>query len=271
MQELALEALLAGARGERPDFEPLIRAARNTLRSNELDPAFKAEAILLPQEGVIAERIDVIDPDAIHRVARGAADRGRRRLFDDLAKAQAASASRDRTCHRSPRGPGGSARSRWDCLSAGDAREGARLAKAQFDAADNMTDRQGALGVLVSLDAPEREQALAAFFDRFKDDALVLDKWFALQAAAQRHGHARRRSRQLASHPSFTLAESEPAARARRQPRHEPLGVQPRFRARLPLPRRHDHRGRQAESADRCATGAAARPLAEARTEPRRR
>ncbi len=47
----------AGARGEQVDFEPLIRAARNTLRSNELDPAFKAEAILLPQEAVIAERV----------------------------------------------------------------------------------------------------------------------------------------------------------------------------------------------------------------------
>ena len=67
MQELAFEALLAGARGEQPDFEPLIRAARNTLRSNELDPAFKAEAILLPQEGLIAERINVIDPDAVHQ------------------------------------------------------------------------------------------------------------------------------------------------------------------------------------------------------------
>ena len=67
-----------------------------------------------------------------------------------------------------------------------------------------MTDRQGALGVLVSLDAPEREQALAAFFDRFKDDALVLDKWFALQAAAQRTDTLDAVEK-LASHPSFTL------------------------------------------------------------------
>ena len=49
-----------------------------------------------------------------------------------------------------------------------------------------MTDRQGALGVLVSLQAPERQAALDAFYERFQDDALVLDKWFALQAAAQR-------------------------------------------------------------------------------------
>jgi aminopeptidase N len=89
-------------------------------------------------------------------------------------------------------------------LSAGDPAEGARRAKAQFDEADNMTDRQGGLGVLVSLDAPEREQALAAFYDRFKDDPLVLDKWFALQATAQRDSTLDE-VEQLASHPAFTL------------------------------------------------------------------
>jgi len=89
-------------------------------------------------------------------------------------------------------------------LAAGDPQQGARIAKAQFDAADNMTDRQGALGVLVSLDAPEREQALQAFYDRFEQDALVIDKWFSLQAAAQRVGTLDEVER-LASHPAFTL------------------------------------------------------------------
>jgi aminopeptidase N len=71
-------------------------------------------------------------------------------------------------------------------LAAGHPERGATLAKAQFDSADNMTDRQSALTVLASLDAPEREQAFASFYDRFESDSLVLDKWFALQAAAQR-------------------------------------------------------------------------------------
>ena len=67
-----------------------------------------------------------------------------------------------------------------------------------------MTDRQGALGVLVSLDAPERQAALDAFYDRFRDDALVLDKWFALQAAAQRPDTVDQ-VRRLAKHPDFTI------------------------------------------------------------------
>jgi aminopeptidase N len=89
-------------------------------------------------------------------------------------------------------------------LAAGNEREGSSLAKAQFDRADNMTDRQGALGILVSLDTPERPAALEAFYERFHDDPLVLDKWFALQAAAQRKDTVDVVQR-LASHADFTI------------------------------------------------------------------
>ena len=70
--------------------------------------------------------------------------------------------------------------------------------------ADNMTDRQGALGVLVSLEAPERKDALDAFYDRFRDDPLVIDKWFALQAAAQRADTVDQVLK-LAQHPDFVM------------------------------------------------------------------
>ena len=66
MQEMMMRALTAGARGEPVDSEGVIRAVAATLQSNSLDPAFKAEAILLPSETLIAERMDVVDPDAIH-------------------------------------------------------------------------------------------------------------------------------------------------------------------------------------------------------------
>jgi aminopeptidase N len=204
MQELAFGALLAGAHGEQADFEPLIRAARNTLRSNELDPAFKAEAILLPQEAMVAERMEVVDPDAIHaareqlRTALGEA------LMDDLAKAQGAVAGSGHDLSSLAKGTRRLRSVTLGLLAAGNPQEGARIAKALFDAADNMTDRQGALGVLVSLDAPECEQALQAFYDRFEQDALVIDKWFALQAAAQR-ADTLEQVETLAGHPAFTL------------------------------------------------------------------
>ena len=57
MQELMMAALTAGARGEELDVEPVIRAVKATLQSNALDPAFKAEAILVPSDTLIAERM----------------------------------------------------------------------------------------------------------------------------------------------------------------------------------------------------------------------
>jgi aminopeptidase N len=205
MQELAFDALLAGARGEAVDAEPLIRAAGNTLRSNELDPAFKAEAILLPTEAVIAERMDVVDPDAIHSSREHLRHSLGRALMDDLAKAQAADAGSGADLSPLAKGTRRLRSVALGLIAGADQARAASLAKAQFEAADNMTDRQGALGVLVSLNAPEREAALMTFYDRFHDDALVLDKWFALQAAAQRTDTLDQ-VLTLAAHRDFTIA-----------------------------------------------------------------
>ena len=204
MQELAFGAILSEARGEHADFEPLVRAARNTLRSNELDPAFKAEAIMLPQEAVVAERLGVVEPDAVHAARERLRSALGKALIDDLAKVHSANAGSGADLSPMAKGTRRLRSVALGLIAGGDPEQGAQLAKAQFDAADNMTDRQGSLGVLVSLYRPERDDALEAFFQRFKDDALVLDKWFALQAAAQREDTLEEVER-LALHPSFTL------------------------------------------------------------------
>ncbi len=186
VQELMMRALVAGAGGETADPGAVIDAIDATLKSNSLDAAFRAEAILLPSESLIADRVEVVDPDTIH----AAREQLRRAIGSTLSNALLAA-------HRSDGVEGhdlsphakGVRRLRTvalGLLSAADEPQATSLAKAQFDRADNMTDRQGALGILVSLDAPERQAALDAFYQRFHDDALVLDKWFALQAAAQR-------------------------------------------------------------------------------------
>ena len=204
MQELMMRALTAGARGEAADAEPVTRAIEATLKSNSLDPAFKGEAILLPSESLVADRMDIVDPDAIH----ASREQLRSAIGSALSKALLAA-------HRSDGAAGGDLspaakgirRLRTVALgliAAADEARAATLAKAQFDRADNMTDRQGALGILVSLDAPERQAALDAFYERFHDDPLVLDKWFALQAAAQRKDTVDQVLR-LASHPDFVV------------------------------------------------------------------
>jgi aminopeptidase N len=203
LQELMYGALLAGARGETVDPAPVIAAMRGTLRSNALDAAYKGEALSLPTEGLIGDRMDLVDPDAIHRSREALRQAVGSALADDLARAQAMGAS---GTDLSPEAKGVRRLKSvaLALLSAGDSARGAALAKSQFDAADNMTDRQGAMMVLTSLDGPEREAAFGEFYDRYQDDSLVLDKWFALQAAAQR-ADTIDVVEALAKHPAFSV------------------------------------------------------------------
>ena len=71
-------------------------------------------------------------------------------------------------------------------MAAGD-QDAQRLAEQQYASADNMTDSMAALSALINYgqgDYPQ--QALAAFYDKWRDNPLVIDKWFALQATAAR-------------------------------------------------------------------------------------
>jgi aminopeptidase N len=92
-----------------------------------------------------------------------------------------------------------------------DPAEAIRLANAQYDKADNMTDRAAALAALLTASATAgagaAETALADFYRRFEQQPLVIDKWFALQATQR--GSAERPVidvvRRLMAHPAFTL------------------------------------------------------------------
>ena len=75
----------------------------------------------------------------------------------------------------------------------------------RFQAADNMTDRQAALGLLTDLPGPARERSLEAFYERWREDPLVLDKWFSLHAQS-RLPDTCARVRALCEHTDFSLA-----------------------------------------------------------------
>lgn len=83
-----------------------------------------------------------------------------------------------------------------------DTPETTSLVKQQFDTADNMTDRMAALSILSEIAGPERTHALGAFHARFKDDAVVLDKWLSVQSTSSLPGtldHVKA----LLTHPSY--------------------------------------------------------------------
>jgi aminopeptidase N len=205
IQELMLRWLTATAKGEIVDPGAVLQAVGGTLRSNQLDPAFKAEAILPPSESLIGDRMDVIEPDAIHAAREQLRSAIGKELAGELSNAQRGGGQSGDNLSKEAKGARRLRTIALNLLAAGDEARGAQLAKAQFDNADNMTDRQGALVVLASLDAPEREQALKAFYDRYEDDPLVIDKWFAVQASAQRADTVEQ-VEALAQHGKFSIA-----------------------------------------------------------------
>ncbi|MBV9079360.1 MAG: aminopeptidase N, partial [Methylobacteriaceae bacterium] len=172
----------------------------------EADPAFAALTLALPSEAEIAQEIGRdVDPDAVFRA--------RRRLRASIGSALAPRllSLRKRFAATGPYSPDAESAGQrslrnvaLDLLAAGDAAHGARLARAQFDAATNMTDRLVALAVLSLVSGPERETALASFAERHSGEPLVLDKWFALQATIPEDGTLER-VRRLMSHPAFAF------------------------------------------------------------------
>jgi aminopeptidase N len=205
MQQLMLDTLIASVSAGAADHKPVIEAVRETLTNSALDRAFVAEAVLLPSEAYIGDRMSEVDPEAIH-AAREALRADLGRALESLWRGAYAETAADRYEY-SPAAKG-ARRLRTIALgylTAAGAPDAASLAKRQHDEADNMTDRQGALGVLVNTDAPERSEALAAFYDRYRDNALVLDKWFTAQALATRADTAAA-VEALAGHADFTLA-----------------------------------------------------------------
>ena len=202
IQELMMRWLVAEADGGAPDLGPVVRAVADTLRSNALDSAYKAEAILPPNESIVGDRMTVVDPDAIHAAREKLRSAIGRAMLGELANAQRPSGLSGDDVSREAKGARRLRTVALGLLAAGDPAQGAELAKAQFDSADNMTDRQGALTVLASLEAEQRDQALRAFYERFEDDPLVIDKWFAVQASAQR-ADALAQVEALAKHPQF--------------------------------------------------------------------
>jgi len=180
----------------------LIDALRVTLNDAALDPAFRELALTLPSETLVAEQMEEIDPQAIHAA--------RRFLRGALAKALRADLRRAYDDHQTPgayRPDAASAarRALKNCalayLAENDDADAHALAQRQYDRAGNMSDRLAALAALVNSSAPQRQAALARFYDDFRDEALVVDKWFALQATAR--GTDVATVRELMRHPAF--------------------------------------------------------------------
>jgi aminopeptidase N len=212
MQSLIVQHLVAATGGgmlcdaeRQAGRESIGRALAAVIDDPALDDLMRGELMILPAESYLAEQLPVADPGAIHAEREGLKAWLGRELESSL------TALHDRVS-AVPYGRDAAARGARKLktqvlvyLAAGNAAEAARRASVQYDRADNMTDRQGALMVLCGLDNPARAERLADFHKRYEGNALVLDKWFSLQAGSL-HRDVLDHVNALASHPDFTMA-----------------------------------------------------------------
>jgi aminopeptidase N len=216
-QQLTLRRALAAIRAEGPpDPTPLdeafIEGMRGVLRHPTLDAAFKELVLTLPAESYIAEQLEVADPQRVHAVREAMRQQLALALHEDWIWAWEThhdnGAYRFDNVSAGRRALAGLALAML-CLAARETGHPVWPGKTyqRFKDADNMTDRFNALAALVGAGHPLATQALERFYAQYKGDALVLDKWFALQAGApDRGGDVLPKVRQLLTHPDFTLA-----------------------------------------------------------------
>ncbi|MGF6591227.1 aminopeptidase N [Pseudomonas sp. 2835] len=187
----------------------LVTALGTVLANEQLDQAMVAEMLSLPSEAYLTEISEVADVDAIHAAREFARKQIAEQLFDALNARYQANRALSRGTEYVAEAEHFARRSLQNIvlsylmLSARPEVLAATLE--QFDACDNMTERLTALAVLVNSPfEAERGKALEVFAENFKDNPLVMDQWFSVQAASTLPGGLAR-VKALMQHPAFTL------------------------------------------------------------------
>ncbi len=184
-----------------PDY--YVDACRKTLKNHDLDKALIARALTLPSLTYIGEMLPVIDVDAIHRAREFIYSQLAVELKDDLLQVY-----QDNLQQKFSLSPASMAERflRNQALSylmyLHD--QGESLALQQYHAAENMTDQMAAFRSLVHHETAHSEQVISAFYQQWKDEQLVMDKWFTVQATAP-HVSSIARVEKLFEHADFDI------------------------------------------------------------------
>ena len=187
----------------------LVEALRTVLGNDQLDQAMVAEMLSLPGEAYLTEISDVADVEAIHAAREFARKQLADSLFDalwaryqanrEVSKATPYVAEAEHFARRALQNIA------LSYLMLSGKPQVLAAALEQFEHSDNMTERLTALAVLVNSPyESEKAAALASFADQFKDNPLVMDQWFSVQAGSTLPGGLQR-VRELMEHPAFTI------------------------------------------------------------------
>ena len=210
-QQLACRIILQGVgqEGTGRSFaapEDFLGAIGRVLSDARADPAFAAEVLALPGETFLAEHMTVVDPEALHRVRnalRSTIGRTLRSPLLTLYRELAASGPYSPDARSAGRRALRNAALSYLMELRGDA-DVLALCVQQFRTADNMTDAMGALGALANAEVEPRTGVLEEFYTRWTGEALVIDKWFMVQATSRLPGTLQQVKR-LMGHPAFDV------------------------------------------------------------------
>ncbi len=162
-------------------------ASYGEILTSSQDKALLARNISLPDIDYIGQQQEVIDPCAIHAARKSLLNdilashyEKIQNIYDNNRTISAFSITSEAMGRRALQNKA------LALLSYGEQDEIAPRAFAQYESANNMSDRAAALSALADINADERERAFADFYTRFKDYPLVVDKWFSIQATALR-------------------------------------------------------------------------------------
>jgi aminopeptidase N len=206
---ILLKANVAALRSSAPvrEDDGLMAALGAILNDAKLEPAFIALTLAPPSEADIAREIGSdVDPDAVFGARR------RLRAAIGTRHGAALADTYQRMIAPGPYRPDAQGTGRralknacLDFLAMTEKDDAIARAHAQYQSADNMTDRMAALETLALHDRPERTAALDDFYKRYADDPLIIDKWLSLQAAIP-EAATLDRVRALTKHPAFSIA-----------------------------------------------------------------
>ena len=210
MQDLMVGHLVAASTNALSDGDreagrsDIVGAMRNVIGDETLDDLMRGELLLMPSQTYLAEQINEADPGRIFEERESLKRVIGRELQDEMHALYDRAASLPFSHSAAAKGARKLKTLILTYAAAHDPEKAAELAAYQYDRADNMTDRQGALMVLTGIDSAERTGKLIDFYNRYEGNALVIDKWFALQASSL-HPNVIDHVKALADHPDFTL------------------------------------------------------------------
>ena len=183
----------------------LLKAFKVLLNDTVSNKAFIAKALSLPGENEIAEKFTIIDVDTIH-IVRRQVKKNLAREFKDLFELIIKNCSDTDPADISP----GSMAKRelkntaLSYLGSMELNETSLMLFDKFRTASNMTDEIALFSILLDFDSEFKEKAVDVFYSKWKNNSLVLDKWFALQAISSCPGTLSKITR-LVDHPDFSI------------------------------------------------------------------